>query len=131
MANNKADLIRLLEAELDLIEGGGYGRPAGEPTHDKPMFYHSLLCIDHWLVPGHEPGCCDGCVLLGAVPDESKTEKVPCHFVRLNAAGETIKTLDEAGDRERLEEAVKNWLRDTIRRLKEDDQALGLADVTY
>src|ERR1035441_5034173 len=37
MAANRADLIRLLEAELDLIEGGGYGLPAGHPPEEHPM----------------------------------------------------------------------------------------------
>jgi hypothetical protein len=131
MVSHKADLIRLLEAELDVMESGGYEPPAGKPVVDRPMFDHSLVCINHWLVPNHEPECCDGCMLLAAVPDDRKTEGRPCHFIRLNHAGDTVHSLEQTGDRERLEAEVKNWLRTTIRRLKEDDQALGLADVTY
>jgi hypothetical protein len=131
MASSKADLIRLLEAELDLIEGGGYGRRAGQPTEDTPPFYHSIVCINHWLVPGRDVECCEGCILLDAVPDEHKREEKPCHLIRLNAAGETVKSLQAAGDRERLELEVKNWLRATIKRFKEDEKALGLADVAY
>jgi hypothetical protein len=131
MGNTRADLIRLLEAELDFIEGGGYGRPAGEPAPDQPFFYHSLVCIDHWLVPGHEGGCHDDCVLLGAVPGTYRTEELPCHFIPLNEAGDTVKSLESEGDRERLEQAVKTWLRTTIKRLKDGEDPLGSLDVKY
>jgi hypothetical protein len=128
---NKSDSIRLLEAELDVIEGGGYGRPAGQATQDRPVFDHSLVCINHWFIPGRKTECCDGCILMEAVPQQHKTERTPCQLIVLNDAGETVKSLEETGDRERLEEAVKSWLRVTIRRLKETEGALGLADVAY
>ncbi len=130
MASEKENLIRLLEAELDLIEGGGYGQPAGEPAKERPMFDHSLVCINHWLVPGHESDCHDDCILLDAVPADSREQKLPCHFIRLNEAGDTVHSLEQKGDREHLEEEVKKWLRATIKRLKEED-AQGLADVRY
>jgi hypothetical protein len=113
------DLLRLLEAELDFIEGGGYGQPAGEPAKEKPMFYHSLACINHWLVPGHESECHDDCALLRFVPEKHRGESLPCHFIVLNAAGDTVKSLEESGDRERLEQEVKQWLRNAIAWLKQ------------
>jgi len=131
METSKSDLIRLLEAELDVIEGGGYGLPAGEARAESPMFYHSLVCINHWLVPGHETECHEGCALIEAVPEGRKSEKLPCHFIALNVAGETVHSLEQAGDRARLESEVANWLRTTIARLKNDENALGLADVRY
>jgi hypothetical protein len=130
MASEKANLIRLLEAELDLIEGGGYGQPAGEAIKETPMFYHSLVCINHWLVPGHESECHDDCILLDAVPATCRTEKLPCHFIALNEAGDTVNSLEQKGDREHLETEVKKWLRATIQRLRQDD-VQGLADVKY
>lgn len=118
MARDNAELIRLLEAELDVIEGGGYGRPPGEPNTDKPMFYHSVACINHWLVPGREESCNEDCMLMDFVPAEAKGEPLPCHLIVLNEAGETVKSLAQRGDQERLEREVKNWLRATIARLK-------------
>ena len=129
MATNKADLIRLLEAELDFIEGGGYNRPAGQPGPDPPMFYHSIVCINHWLVPGHQHECHEDCVLLEAVPERFRTEGLPCHFIPLNEAGETVKSLEH--DRERLQEAVKTWLRSTIERLKAGEAVLGSPEIQY
>lgn len=131
MLRERADLIRLLEAELDFIEGGGYAPRSGEPAPEQPMFYHSIACINHWLVPGHEPECHEDCVLLGAVPERHRTESLPCHFIPLNVAGDTVKSLEEKGDRELLQEAVKEWLRSTIQRLKNGEDALRPVDVKY
>ncbi|MCW5980664.1 MAG: hypothetical protein KIT09_21470 [Bryobacteraceae bacterium] len=130
MADDKSELIRLLEAELDVIESGGYGSPAGQPGQEKPMFYHSLACINHWLVPGHEPECHDDCVLLPWVPEQHKSEALPCHFIPLNPSGDTVKSIEQKGSRERMEEEVKRWLRATIKKLKEE-QASGLPEVKY
>jgi len=130
MAADRADLIRLLEAELDLIEGGGYGLPAGQPTEERPMFSDSLACINHWLVPGHEGGCEQDCVLMGWVPAECKEEKMPCHFIPLNSAGETVKSFE--GNQSLLEEAVKKWLREQIRQLRSGDpSAPGAPEAIY
>jgi hypothetical protein len=129
VSGRNADLVRLLEAELDFIEAGGYAPPAGRPEEAKPMFSHSLICIEHWLVPGRKPGCGDDCVLMEWVPAECKRDvSMPCHFIPLNDAGETAKSLE--GDPERLQEAVKNWLRETIERLKRKRESDAPA-VTY
>jgi len=131
MPDRNSDLISLLESELDFLEGGGYGQPAGEPTTERPIFYHSLVCINHWLVPEHASECHEDCVLLGAVPEAQKSAELPCHFIPLNDAGETVKSLTDTGDRARLEEAVKSWLRTTIQRLKRGENPLGSPEVRY
>jgi hypothetical protein len=130
MAANKADLIRLLEAELDLIEGGGYGLRAGHPPEERPMFSDSLACINHWLVPGHDKGCEQDCALMQWVPERNKQEELPCHFIPLNSAGQTVQSF--AGNQALLEEAVKKWLRDQIRQLRSGDATLpGGPEVKY
>ncbi len=127
----RAELIRLLEAELDYIEGGGYGSPAGQPSTERPIFYHSPACINHWLVPDHRPECHDDCILLDAVPDRHKEEALPCHFIPLNDTGETVNSLERGADREQVEEAVKAWLRTTIGKLKAGKDVLGVTDIKY
>jgi len=130
MTSKKADMIRLLEAELELIEGGGYGLPAGQPGAEKPMLYHSLVCINHWEVPDHDSECHDKCVLLDVVPEDRKAERLPCHFIPLNANGDTIHSLETAGEREAVQEQVKRWLRERIDKLK-DSADDAIADVEY
>ena len=131
MADDASDLIRLLEAELDFIEGGGYGSPAGQPPKPQPMFDHSPSCINHWLVPGHESECHDDCVLLGAVPEQHRNEAMPCHFIPLNQSGDTVSSLEGKQDQAQLEAAVKEWLRTTIERLKRGENPLGVSQVKY
>jgi hypothetical protein len=89
------------------------------------MFQHSVSCINHWLIPGHPPDSCEGCLLLDFVPDEQKSQEVPCHLIPLNEAGETVASLELAGDQERLEEAVKDWLKATIKRLRAEETQSG------
>ncbi|MFQ5737563.1 MAG: hypothetical protein ACE5JX_00985 [Acidobacteriota bacterium] len=118
-------MIELLETELDLIEKGGYERSVREPWRPRSMFQYSVACINHWLVPEHSPETCEGCMLLDFVPEEHRHENAPCHFIPLNEAGETVSSLRRQADRDRLEEAVKGWLRATLRRLKEEEAPLG------
>jgi hypothetical protein len=131
VASRNADLIRLLEAELDLIEAGGYAPHAGRPLEERPVFSHSIICIEHWLCPDRKPGCGDDCILMDWVPEERKhSASMPCHFIPLNAAGETANALE--GNPERLEAAVKGWLRTTIKRLREERESeVDSPAVTY
>ena len=123
--------IRLLEAELDFLEGGGYGAPAGHPDQQKPIFYHSPACINHWLVPDHNTECHDDCVLLDAVPQAHRNEALPCHFIPLNESGETVRSLERKGGQERAEAVVRQWLKATIERLRAGEDVLGVSDVGY
>jgi len=132
MTQEKRDqLIRLLEAELDFIEGGGYGRPAGQPSQERPIFYHTPACINHWMVPGHKSECHEDCILLDAVPQGHRNEAMPCHHIPLNQAGDTVNSLDREGGEERLEDTVKRWLRETISRLKAGEDVLSEPGVQY
>lgn len=127
---SREDLVRLLEAELDLIEGGGYGQSPGQPNQERPMFYQSLACINHWMVPGATSECSDDCVLMQFVPEQHRHEAMPCHFIRLNAAGTTVRSLE--GNQELLEQTVKDWLKARIRELKQQDEASpGMPAVGY
>ncbi len=119
MTHRRADIIRLLEMELNVIEKGGYGRSVREPGKPTEMFRKSVTCINHWFVPAHRTHSCEGCVLLDFVPDKHKRSRDPCHHIPLDETGKTVQDLQAEGQDEILEEAVKNWLRATLKRLKE------------
>jgi hypothetical protein len=122
----RSELIRLLEAELDLIEAGGYGQRVGGAQPQ--MFDRSLVCIDHWFVPGVDSGCQQECALMSFVPEAHRNEPHPCHHIVLNDKGETVRSLE--GNQARLEREVKQWLRGTIQRLKIEETYSG-PDVQY
>ena len=42
----------------------------------------------------------------------NESDEVPCHFIPLNAAGDTVESLE--GNQEKLEEALKEWMRRRI-----------------
>ena len=94
------------------------------------MFSESLACINHWLVPGREGGCEQDCALMQWVPEQYKNQELPCHFIPLNSAGQTVQSFE--GNQPHLEEAVKVWLREQIRHLRSEEATTpGAPEVTY
>jgi hypothetical protein len=62
-------------------------------------------------------------MLMQWVPEQQKQEAMPCHFIPLNQAGATVRSLE--GNQARLEEAVKSWLREKIQELKLQPDSLS------
>jgi len=52
------------------------------------------------------------------VPRDKQDEKLPCHFIPLNATGDTVEDLD--GNEAKLQEALKEWMREKIREIEAD-----------
>ena len=113
------DRRELLNFELGFIEAGGYGRSVRTPQKATRIFQDSLSCLN--FADPERPHPCSQCLLIDYVPTELRSTDVPCHHIPLNAAGETIEQLEEKGNQERLEEAVKGWLRTTIGELEAID----------
>ena len=112
MAKDERDVLELLKEELDFIEKGGYGRLVRTPWQPKSAFQDSLTCINYGYPYRAHP--CNECQLIDFVDPEHRTETVPCHFIHLNAAGETIEDLECEDDQAKLEAALKDWLRTKI-----------------
>lgn len=127
---DKKQMIALLEVEVGAIEAGGYGRSPRTPYQDKSIFRDSVACINHWLDPNHPADSCEGCILLNYVPGQYQDVQVPCHYIPLNQAGDTVATLEETGDRARLEKAVADWLRQLIQALKAEVADQNLKDIS-
>ncbi|HEY6121377.1 MAG TPA: hypothetical protein VIV66_15570 [Pyrinomonadaceae bacterium] len=118
MAKDDRDILDILGDELDFVEKGGYGRSVRTPWHPTSTFQDSLSCINYGYPYRAHP--CNECHLLDFVDPEHHGEEVPCHFIPLNADGETIEDLELTDNQARLEQEVKNWLRAKISEIKEE-----------
>ena len=117
MAQDDRDILEVLKDELSFIEKGGYGRSVRTPWQAKSAFQDSLACINY-ADPNHTRPC-NECHLLDFVSPEHQGEDVPCHFIPLNEAGETIEDLESEDNEAMLERKVKDWLRNRIREIEE------------
>ena len=116
MAKDKRDLLELLKEELDFIEMGGYGRSVRTPWLPKSIFQDSLSCLNYGDPYRAHP--CNECHLIDFVAPEHRTEKVPCHFIPLDEAGDTIEDLDSEENQNKTERLLKEWLRQRIQQLE-------------
>jgi len=117
---NNVNLIELLETELTLMENASRDRSDRAARNPNSAFRDSILCINNWFFPEHPQNTCEHSVLMGFVPDQHKNESVPCHYIPLNKTGDTVKSLQQEGNQERLAGAATEWLWNTILRLKEE-----------
>ena len=118
MTHDVRDTLEVLREELDFIEKGGYGRSVRTPWQPTSKFQDSPICLNFADLERKHP--CSECLLIDFVPPEDRAEDVPCHYIRLNAAGETADELELKEDHRATEDTVKNWLRATIKRLEEE-----------
>lgn len=116
MAKDERDLLELLKEELDFIEMGGYGRSVRTPWLPKSIFQDSLSCLNYGYPYRAHP--CNECHLIDFVAPEHRTEMVPCHFIPLDEAGDTIEDLDSEENQNRKERLLKEWLRNRIQQLE-------------
>jgi hypothetical protein len=110
MAKDERHILELLKTELDFIEKGGYGRSVRTPWKATSSFRDSLTCVNYALPEKAHP--CSECHLIDFVPHGKENVEVPCHFIPLNAAGDTVESME--GDQDKLEEALKDWMRRRI-----------------
>ena len=120
MSNDKRDVLEVLRFELNFLEQGGYGRSVRTPWKATSIFQDSLSCIN--FNDPERPHPCSECLLTDFVPPACHDESVPCHHIPLSATGETIDTLERTGNQAEMEEALRNWLRATIRRIEQQRQ---------
>ena len=64
------------------------------------------------------PAPCEECVLMQLVPPAQRGTKIPCRHIPLTQEGETLENLYRCGTQEEIEEAMRNWLRGTIRQIE-------------
>ncbi len=118
MSSDKRDILEVLKFELSFLEQGGYGRSVRTPWKPTSIFQDSLSCIN--FNDPARPHPCSECLLSDFVPASCEEENIPCHHIPLNQHGETIDSMERQYTQAELEEAVKNWLTDMIRRIEAD-----------
>lgn len=116
MSRDDRDVLEILQAELDFIEKGGYGRSPRTPQKSKSPFQDSLTCINYPYPEKVHP--CSECHLIDFVPSDRRSEEIPCHFIPLNESGETLEQLESEDDQQKLEKALTAWLRAKIKEIE-------------
>jgi hypothetical protein len=116
MAKDERDILELLRSELDFIEKGGYGRSVRTPWQATSPFRDSLTCVNYALPEKAHP--CSECHLIDFVPADKRSEELPCHAIPLNAAGDTVESLELEDNQTKVEEALKEWMRAKIKEIE-------------
>jgi hypothetical protein len=114
MASKKRDLLEVLKLELEFLKGGGYRK--GSSWRAQFIFEDSPTCLNYGDSERKRP--CSECVLMSLVPAEFREGKPPCHHISLNERNDTIQSLQQWSTPEELEDAVSEWLMDTIQSLE-------------
>ncbi len=126
MRANLGDVIEMLKIEKSILQDGGYGRSVRTPWKENRLFRDSVICLNLGEEMARIP--CRECLLWDFVPAEHQREEIPCHFIPLNEMKETVYSLEQAGKREEAEQALLDWLNQTIghleKRLAEEQQSL-------
>jgi hypothetical protein len=125
MAKDDRDILELLKEELDFIDKGGYGRSVRTPWKPKSAFQDSLTCLNYGYPYRAHP--CNECHLLEFVEPEHQAAEVPCHFIPLNADGDTIEDLESGDNEVKLERKVREWLRARIKEIEETRATQAIA----
>lgn len=110
----------VLQFELDFLEQGGYGRSVRRPWQPKAMFMDSPTCLN--FNDPERPHACSGCVLMDFVPEERRSERVPCHHIPLTSNGHTVASLFDPTDDSKLQDAVHQWLKGTLKKLRSEEE---------
>ncbi|MBZ5527423.1 MAG: hypothetical protein LAN71_05925 [Acidobacteriia bacterium] len=119
MGFNRKELLDRLRMEILVLERGGY-RPSPHQPHERPrLLRDSVGCLNFALDQKQEP--CSLCVLMEFVPAELRNKPDPCRLIPLNAAGDTITSLEARGRHEEAEAMLLEWLRRTVAHLEAEE----------
>jgi hypothetical protein len=116
MAKDDREILELLKSELSFIEEGGYGRSVRTPWSPKSIFQDSVSCLNYGYPYRAHP--CSECHLIDFVESENRSQHVPCHFIPLNEAGNTIEEMEKEGNEIKMVNAVRTWLKEKISQLE-------------
>jgi hypothetical protein len=120
MPQDDRNTLEVLKAELNFVDKGGYGRSTRDPWKTVLAFEDSPTCMNYDSKENRSP--CAECLLMQFVPADRRGEKVPCRHIPLTSYGDSLLQLYRGGTEQEIEEALGNWLRETIARLENQEQ---------
>ncbi len=123
MSQDVRDVLQVLRFELNYLEQGGFQRDRALLGAESP-FQGTFACLNYG--DPLSPHACHECVLHQFVPVPERAQDVPCHYIPLNSAGETVAGLIAHNEPERLTTELRHWLRQTIATLEANTD--GAAD---
>ena len=118
---DKRNVLQILKAELAFLEGGGYRRVPRFPWRPNFVFEDSPTCINFADRSRQQP--CEKCPLIEFVPESRRATQYPCRHIPLTHGGETVNSFYEWGTEEELENALREWLVETIKELERGKRA--------
>lgn len=118
MAQDGRDILEVLKFELNFLLDGGYGRSPRSPWRAPAIFEDSPICPN--FSDATHPFPCENCLLEQFVPQEQRSQTVPCRFIPLTKEGQTVEDLYRTGNQIELEEALAAWLRAEIDRIERE-----------
>ena len=112
------EMIEKLKFEIEMIEKGRYFPSVREPRRNPEIFRDTITCLNVGLEEKKYP--CSSCFLSEFVPPEFRDSAgIICHKIPLNKKGDTIESLKANEDPYKLQGAVLDWLRKTVKALEE------------
>lgn len=118
MQLSKEEVIEKLKLEKSILADGGYGRSVRAPWRSVRYLRDSITCPNVGEDEKVHP--CSECFLIEYAHPLYRDLNIPCHFIALNAKGETIDSLVRQGDTEKLEQVLVEWIDKTLARLQSD-----------
>src|ERR1700687_6173121 len=95
MIPSRSQILKLLRAELEYVESGGYRGSLRSPWRAPYVFEESRSCPNS--SDPARPHLCEECWLIEFVPPDLRDEQVPCRFVQLTPTGVTVDSLYRHG----------------------------------
>ena len=118
MAFDTKEMIEKLQFEIEMIEKGRYLPSVREPRRNPEIFRDTITCLNVGLEQKQYP--CSSCFLSEFVPAEFRgSPGTICHKIPLNEKGDTIESLEADDDHDKVQAAVLDWLRNTVRALEQ------------
>lgn len=126
MAQDGRDILDLLKFELGFLKDGGYGHSKNFPWRSPAIFQDSPVCPNFcspsWRCP------CNECALIGFVPEQHRSENIPCRFIPITSDGQTIDDFYRTGTQFELEQALAEWLRLQIETMEQQRNAVSQSE---